>query len=62
VENSHVSDSKNQFSRMPQTVKKQILANIKRQIKAQAKAQINTQIKLSTNEILSEINEILNKY
>jgi len=47
---------------MPQTVKKQILANIKRQIKAQAKAQINTQIKLSTNEILIEINEILNKY
>ena len=65
-DNSLVSGVEKQFLRLPYTIKKQIKSKIKRQIKKQIKtqihAQINTQIKLSTNEILSEINEILDKY
>ena len=65
-ENSFITDTEKQFSRLPYTIKKQIKTKIKRQIKRQLRThiytQINTQIKLSTSEILSEINEILDKY
>jgi len=69
-ENSSVSHPGKQFSRLPHTIKKQIKTKISRQIKSQLRTQINTQIrtqinaqiKLSTNEIVSEINEILDKY
>jgi transcriptional regulator with XRE-family HTH domain len=43
-------DAENIFPRLPNSMKKQITTQIK------------TQIHQSTNEILSEINEIINKY
>jgi len=48
-ENSNI-DTENLFPRLPNSMKKQI------------KTQIKTQIDQSTNEILSEINEIFSKY
>jgi transcriptional regulator with XRE-family HTH domain len=44
------SDAENIFPRLPNSMKKQI------------KTQIKTQVVQSTNEILNEVNEILNKY
>jgi len=44
------SDAENIFPRLPNSMKKQITTQIK------------TQIHQSTSEILSEINEIINKY
>ena len=64
--NGFISETEKHFSRLPYAAKNQIKIKIKRQIKKQIKtqiyAQINTQIKLSTNEILNEITEILDKY
>jgi transcriptional regulator with XRE-family HTH domain len=50
TEDSDVSDTENLFPRLPNSMKKQI------------KTQIKTQVVQSTNEILNEVNEILNKY
>ena len=65
-ENSFISNSEKQFSGLPHSVKNQIKSKVKRQIKAQIRtqlnAQINVQIKLSTNDILSEVNKVLDKY
>ena len=47
---SNDSDAENLFPRLPNSMKKQI------------QMQIKTQVTHSTNEILNEINEILNKY
>ncbi|MDR1836161.1 MAG: helix-turn-helix transcriptional regulator [Treponema sp.] len=50
TENSDDSDTDNLFPHLPNSMKKQI------------KTQIKTQIDQSASDIMSEINEILNKY
>jgi len=50
TDNNSVSDTESLFPRLPNSMKKQI------------KTQIKIQIDHSTSEIISEINEILNKY
>jgi transcriptional regulator with XRE-family HTH domain len=50
TEDNHDADAENLFPRLPNSMKKQI------------KTQIKTQIDQSTSEILSEINEIFDKY
>ena len=50
AENSHDSDTDSLFPQLPNSMKKQI------------KTQIKTQIDQSASDIMSEINEIFNKY
>jgi len=50
VDNTNNSETENLFPRLPNSMKKQI------------KTQIKTQIDKSTSEIMSEMDEILNKY
>ena len=61
-DNNHHSDPEKSFLRLPYSTKKQIITQIKKQIKSQLAIQINAQLKLSTNEIMHDITEILDKY